>query len=150
MALDEMTRRRLLKLGGATAAGLSVLRIAGPAAAFQTPEAGEVIPWLDQPAENPVPDIIVKQLTWEELDEWQTPTDQFFAIKHYNLPELNESDYRLEVSGLVSDPRTLTLAEIMERERSEVTFTMECSGNTGLPLATPRGPVRPSLRSWKK
>ena len=134
MTLSEISRRTLLKQGGSAVAGLSVLRVAGPAYAFQTPVAGEVIPWLDQPEPNPVPDVIVRQLAWEQLDSWITPPDQFFVIKHYNEPVLNETDYRLDISGLVANPVSLTLADLKARARQEVTFTMECSGNLGLPF----------------
>ncbi|MEJ7900445.1 MAG: sulfite oxidase [Thermomicrobiales bacterium] len=136
MILTETTRRRLLKQGGLAVAGLSALRLAGPTAAFQTPATGEVIPWLDQPAENPVPEIAVKQLAWEDLDSWLTPLDQFFVIKHYNEPNLREEDYHLEISGLVTQPMSLTLADIKARARQEVTYTIECSGNSGLPFLT--------------
>jgi DMSO/TMAO reductase YedYZ molybdopterin-dependent catalytic subunit len=71
---------------------------------------------------------------WEQLESWQTPTDQFFVIKHFNQPELDEGDWRLEISGLVERPMTLTLDDLKARERQEVTFTIECSGNTGLPF----------------
>ena len=134
MAQSELSRRRLLKQGGSAIAGLSVLRVAGPTSAFQTPVTGEVIPWLDPPADNPVPEVIVRQLDWEQLDSWLTPPDQFFVIKHFNQPELSERDWRLEISGLVAQPMTLTLAELKARARQEVTFTMECSGNSGLPF----------------
>ena len=136
MTPSAISRRTLLKDGGAAIAGLSVLRVAGPAAAFQTPVTGEVIPWLDQPEPNPVPEAIVQQLEWEQLDSWLTPPDQFFVIKHFNEPELNEADWHLEISGLVAQPMTLTLAELKARARQEVTFTMECSGNSGLPFFT--------------
>lgn len=134
MAAPELSRRRLLKQGGSAIAGLSVLRLAGPAHAFQTPVAGEVIPWLDQLEPNPEPEAIVRQLDWEKLDSWLTPPGEHFVIKHYNEPSLNESDYRLDISGLVAQPMTLTLADLKARARQEVTFTMECSGNTGLPF----------------
>lgn len=134
MTSPELSRRTLLKGGGATLASLGVLRLTGPAHAFQTPVAGEVIPWLDVPEPNPVPDVIVRQLDWEGLDTWLTPTDQFFAIKHFNEPALDEATWHLEIAGLVRNPRTLTLADLMTRPRQEVTFTMECSGNTGLPF----------------
>src|SRR5687767_1945267 len=129
-----ISRRALLQQGSAAVAGLSVLRVAGPTAAFQTPVAGEVIPWLDQPDPNPEPEAIVRQLEWEQLDSWITPNDQFFVIKHFNEPQLNESDWRLEISGLVERPLTLTLSDLKARARREVTFTLECSGNTGLPF----------------
>ena len=46
-ATPTISRRTLVKHGGAALAGLSVLRLAGPAHAFQTPPSGEVVPWLD-------------------------------------------------------------------------------------------------------
>jgi DMSO/TMAO reductase YedYZ molybdopterin-dependent catalytic subunit len=131
-----LSRRTALKGGAAALAGLSVLRLSGPVHAFQTPAAGEVIPWLDQPAENPVPDVIVQQLTWEDLDAWITPNDEHFVIKHFNEPALTEADWRLEIGGLVDHPMSLSLADLQARTGQDVTFTMECSGNTGLPFFT--------------
>src|SRR5918997_4942692 len=121
----SISRRTLLTQGGAALGGLSVLRLAGPTYAFQTPVAGEVVPWLDQPEANPVPEVIVRQLEWEQLDSWLTPPDQFFVIKHFNQPTLDEQDWRLEISGLVEQPMTLTLADLKSRAHQEVTFTME-------------------------
>jgi DMSO/TMAO reductase YedYZ molybdopterin-dependent catalytic subunit len=129
-----MTRRTLVQSGGAALAGLSVLRFAGPAHAFPLAQDAVVIPWLDQPEPNPVPEAIVRQIVWEELDSWITPNDEFFVIKHYNVPEQNESDWHLEVGGLVDHPMTLTLADLKARERQEVTFTIECSGNSAFPF----------------
>ncbi|MEJ7763387.1 MAG: sulfite oxidase [Thermomicrobiales bacterium] len=136
MAGLDMSRRTVLTRGGAAVAGLSVLRLAGPTHAFGRQSGEEVIPWLDQPADNPVPEVIVQQLDWEGLDSWLTPPDQFFVIKHYNEPTLDERDWALEISGLVAKPMTLTLADLQARARREVTFTMECSGNSGLPFFT--------------
>ena len=136
MAGLDMSRRTMLARGGAAVAGLSVLRLAGPAHAFGRQSGDEVIPWLDQPDENPVPEVIVRQLEWEELDSWLTPPDQFFVIKHYDEPALDERDWTLEISGLVAKPLTLSLADLQARARREVTFTLECSGNSGLPFFT--------------
>ena len=111
-----------------------MLRFAGPAHAFPLVQNAVVIPWLDQPEPNPVPEAIVKQIVWEELDAWITPNDEFFVIKHYNVPEQNESDWHLEVGGLVDHPMVLTLADLKARERQEVTFTIECSGNSAFPF----------------
>lgn len=47
MTTSAISRRTLPQHGGAALAGLSVLRIAGRAYAFQTPVAGEVISWQD-------------------------------------------------------------------------------------------------------
>jgi DMSO/TMAO reductase YedYZ molybdopterin-dependent catalytic subunit len=128
-----MSRRSLLKGGSAAFAGLTVLRVAGPAHAFPgEPGKEEVLPWLDQPPDPPFP--IPNQLVWEELDSWLTPADDFFVVSHYNEPALTAADWRLAIGGLVARPRTLTLDDLKCRPRREVAFTLECSGNTGLPF----------------
>ena len=134
MANQEMSRRTLLKGGGAAFAGLTTVHVAGPAYAFPGHPGDEVIPWLDQPAPNPVPQIAQRQLIWEELDSWLTPADEFFIISHYNTPTLDQATHRLDIGGLVARPQSLTMADLRARPRREVTFTMECSGNTGLPF----------------
>ena len=68
MVNQELSRRRLLKGGGAAIAGLSALQVAGPAHAFPGGPGEEVIPWLDQPPEPPFPDT--RFLKWEELDSF--------------------------------------------------------------------------------
>jgi DMSO/TMAO reductase YedYZ molybdopterin-dependent catalytic subunit len=133
MVDQQMSRRTLLKGGGTAVAGLTALQVAGPARAFPG-HGDEVIPWLDQPAPNPVPQIVPRQLIWEELDSWLTPADEFFIVSHYGNPAVDPASYRLSIAGLVARPQSLTLADLQARPRSEVTFTLECSGNTGLPF----------------
>jgi DMSO/TMAO reductase YedYZ molybdopterin-dependent catalytic subunit len=134
MANQEMSRRTLLKGGGAAFAGLTTIHVAGPAQAFPGHPGDEVIPWLDQPAPNPVPQIAQRQLIWEELDSWLTPADEFFIISHYNTPALDPATHHVDIGGLVARPQSLTMADLRARPRREVTFTLECSGNTGLPF----------------
>jgi DMSO/TMAO reductase YedYZ molybdopterin-dependent catalytic subunit len=135
---QDVPRRTVLKGGGAAVAGLTVLQVAGPAQAFprepgQEPE--EVIPWLDQPTKNPEPPSALRNLlVWEKLDSWYTPARNFFVVNHYNEPALTARDWRLGINGLVEHKRSLTLADLKSRPRREVDFTLECSGNTGLPF----------------
>ena len=102
--------------------------------AFPGQPGEEVVRWLDQPAPNPVPQVIKNQLVWEDLNSWITPNDKFFSIAHFNRPVIDASTWKLEIDGLVKNPMTLTLADIKARPRQEVTFTIECSGNHGLPF----------------
>ncbi len=134
MPISDLTRRSFVTQGGVALAGLSVFRLTGPAAAFQTQAGGTVIPWTDQPAENPVPEAIVRQLVWEDLDSWITPNDEHFVIKHFDEPVLDAASWSLTVDGLVRSPLTLSLADLMSRDRQEVTFTIECSGNSAFPF----------------
>src|SRR6185312_9677983 len=93
--------------------------------------------WLDQP--DPIPpgavDIVAHLLKWEALDSWRTPNGEFFTVKHYNLPSLTAGSWRLDIDGLVEHPVSLSLAALRARPRREVDFTLECSGNHGLPFS---------------
>jgi DMSO/TMAO reductase YedYZ molybdopterin-dependent catalytic subunit len=131
---QEMSRRTLLKGGGAAVAGLSTLQVAGPAHAFPGGPGETVIPWLDQPDPNPVPDVLQNLLVWEKLDSWLTPADNFFVVSHYGNQDVPATGYRLRIGGLVAHPQTWTLEQLKARPRREVTFTLECSGNNGLPF----------------
>ncbi|MCA9915092.1 MAG: molybdopterin-dependent oxidoreductase, partial [Anaerolineae bacterium] len=127
--------RRTFLTGGATALAGLVLFKASPIWQVFAQESGKtIIPWLDQRAENPVPQVIGNQQIWEQLGSWITPNDRFFSIAHYNRPEINAADWQLEIDGLVSQPLTFTLDEIKGLPRQELTFTLECSGNDGLPF----------------
>jgi len=132
MIKHSLSRRAFLAHSGLGIAGLALFNT--PLRALALQEGETVIPWLDQRAENPVPQAIANQRTWEELASWITPNDQFFSIAHYNRPEIDAAAWQLEVGGLVNEPMTLTLDDIKALPRQEVTFTLECSGNSGLPF----------------
>ena len=128
---SELPRRTVLKGGAAAAAGVTVLNVAGPARAFPGhADAGVVIPWLDQP--DPVPPELANNLAhplvWEEI-QYLTPNDEFVTVKHYDVPQLSPTDWRLGVTGLVAHPQTLSLADLKALPRRAVTFALECSGN---------------------
>jgi DMSO/TMAO reductase YedYZ molybdopterin-dependent catalytic subunit len=131
----QVSRRSVLKGSGAVLAGATVVQVVGPASAFAARPDEEVIPWSDQPPDSPQPEAYLRNLlVWEELDSWLTPADEFFVVNHYDEPALSAADYRLRISGLVDRPRSLSLGELRSRPRREVDFTLECSGNTGLPF----------------
>jgi DMSO/TMAO reductase YedYZ molybdopterin-dependent catalytic subunit len=128
MENQDISRRTLLMGGGAALA--AVLRVAGPTQVFAQ-SGEEVLPWLDQPPPAPFPN----DLKWEALDSWLTPAHNFFVVDHYGPPQdLDESRWRVEITGLVARPLSLTLADLKARARREVDFTLECSGNHGFPF----------------
>jgi DMSO/TMAO reductase YedYZ molybdopterin-dependent catalytic subunit len=136
MGKRVISRRNVMLAGGAVVAGVAFARLDRLVAAAPLQQGETVIPWLDQPATPPPPaqEIIGQQLVWEELDSFITPTDKFFTIKHFGQPSIDMAAWRLDVAGLVQQPMSLTLDQIKARPRQEVTFTLECSGNTGLPF----------------
>src|SRR3954447_19237950 len=99
METRDISRRTLLKDGGAALAGLTVLRVAGPTQVMgQT--TGGVIPWLDQPPPNPIPANAGKLLRWETLDSRLTPAQNFFFVNHYGQPNgLDEARWRVSIEG---------------------------------------------------
>jgi DMSO/TMAO reductase YedYZ molybdopterin-dependent catalytic subunit len=133
-----MARRELLRTGSAVLAGVAFLRYGPSGDAFAAQPGEEVVPWLDRPAEVPGPaqEVIGNQLRWEELDSWITPNDRFFTIAHFKVPALDAAAWRLQVGGLVNRPLSLSLDDLRARPRREVTYTLECSGNHGLPFFT--------------
>jgi DMSO/TMAO reductase YedYZ molybdopterin-dependent catalytic subunit len=134
MSTELLTRRSVLK-GGTTLAALSLLRVAGPEEAFGA-TGDEVLPWLDQPATNPIPGNLGNLLKWEDLDSRLTPTHNFFFVNHYGNPDvLDEPTWQLDVSGMVARPNVLSISDIKARDPHEVEFTLECSGQNGRPFA---------------
>ena len=129
----ETSRREFVVQGSAALGGLTLINAPFLAQAFPSRKGEEVVPWLDQPPENPAPDAVRTLLRWEELDSWVTPNDEFFAVNHYNWPVIDEQAWKLEVGGSVGRPLTFALADLQARPRHEVTFTLECSGNHGFP-----------------
>src|SRR5512134_1374474 len=95
-----MSRRTLLKQGGVALTGwalLNTLRV-GAAPTVLAQSGAEVLPWLDQPAENPTNGRVTNLLDWESLDSWITPPDQFFSVAHYGYPEVAVDDWQLEIT----------------------------------------------------
>lgn len=127
MKPSPLTRREMIK-GSVALASLALAQY--PLSLFGGPEAedgGVLIPFLD--AQPPVR----RQIKWQELTGWMTPSPDLYVVQHYNTPQLKAEDHALEISGLVRKPKKLTLAEIKTRKRKTITATLECGGNGSSP-----------------
>ncbi|MGH7388152.1 MAG: sulfite oxidase [Candidatus Rokuibacteriota bacterium] len=126
----EVDRRDVLL--GASASMMALL-LGSPAFvhAFPRREGEQLVPFIDVPPPPPAPKFNLQR--WEDFDSWITPNEKFFRVAHYDEPRIREADWRLEVTGMVERPRVYTLADLKARPRAEVTFTVECGGNHGLP-----------------
>jgi DMSO/TMAO reductase YedYZ molybdopterin-dependent catalytic subunit len=137
MRQHELSRRTVLKAGAiAGLTGMTAVNVTVPAQAAADPGTEVLIKWLDQPPPIPTPatENVTTPLIWEELNARYTPSDQFFTVKHYNLPDLTAESFVLTVDGLVDHPLMISLADLQSRPRREVDFTLECSGNHGFPF----------------
>ena len=79
MNTPEISRRELLRQGGAAVIGLALLPSPLEAQAFPHRVGEEVIPFLDQP-QPPSPELNL--LNWAEVDSWITPNQKFFRVLH--------------------------------------------------------------------
>ncbi len=113
-------RRDFLRGGVAFGAAALLTRIARAA----EPD-GQLIPFLDTPPPNPNRTT----LPWTETTSWITPKQHFFSVAHYGYPEVDVANWRLEVAGLVENPRSFTLEALKARPAAEFAATLECSGN---------------------
>lgn len=94
-------------------------------ASADSTDPGQLVPFLDEQPMNPKRPM----LKWEDLRDWITPLDQFFAVSHYHAPTINLDSWRLKVEGLIDHPVELSLDQIKSRPRKELIATLECSGN---------------------
>src|SRR6185369_9292987 len=126
MRLQPLTRRAMLR-GSVAFAVLAFAQRPLSVFGFGEPGGGqEIVPCLDAQPKG-------KMLYWQDLTSWITPNDQLYSVSHYGTPEVDPGQWRLDISGLVKKPKTLSLAEIKTRGRRTVTATLECSGNSSNP-----------------
>ncbi len=146
-----LSRRDLLRGSVALAAYTLASR---PLATFGLePAAGEeLIPFLDgQPY-----DVKRPMLRWANLTNWITANEELYEVTHYPHPKIDPAtkpaDWKVEFTGYLKRPTTLTLADLQKRPRKTITATLECGGNGSNPgfsgacgnirwTGTPLGPL---------
>jgi DMSO/TMAO reductase YedYZ molybdopterin-dependent catalytic subunit len=125
---EQTTRRDVLK-GGLAVAGLGVLGLpewAIPALA----QGEELVAFTDLPENinlTPTPDRRIIDI--RHIDGFYTPRDTFPTTQHYGHPKVDPGAFRLQVSGLVNKPLSLSLDDLKKMRSTEVVFGFECSGN---------------------
>jgi sulfane dehydrogenase subunit SoxC len=83
-------------------------------------------------------------LPLEALRHPITPAGLHYLLIHYDIPTVDPESFRLEITGAVERPLTLSLDELRERERLDRAITFECAGN-GRALLEPRPVSQPWL-----
>jgi sulfane dehydrogenase subunit SoxC len=73
-----------------------------------------------------------------------TPMGLHYLLIHYDIPAIEPTDWRLDIGGLVEDPRGLDLADLRARPTVTRRVTMECAGN-GRARLRPRTVSQPWL-----
>jgi DMSO/TMAO reductase YedYZ molybdopterin-dependent catalytic subunit len=80
----------------------------------------------------------------EALRDDITPAGLHYLLIHYDIPAVDPEAFRLEITGAVERPMTLSLRELREREGVAEPITFECAGN-GRALLEPRPLSQPWL-----
>ena len=66
-----------------------------------------------------------------------TPVGLHYLLVHSDMPEVDVNEWRLKVTGRVSESLSLSLEEIKKRPARKVAVTMECAGNGRALLSRP-------------
>jgi sulfane dehydrogenase subunit SoxC len=72
-----------------------------------------------------------------------TPAGMHYLLIHFDVPEAEESSWRLSVGGLVRTPLELSMSDVRSRPSVTMPVTMECAGNGRARLAP-----RPISQPW--
>ena len=127
--MTKQSARREILRGSLAAAGLGALGL--PAWVLPALAQGEsLVPFTDLPANaNFAPAADRRVVDLRRIDGPFTPADQFYTIQHYNQPDIDPAAYRLNVSGLVDKPMSLSLDDLRRMRSAELVAGFECSGN---------------------
>lgn len=127
MSPKKMNRRDLLKGSVVSLAAFGMPWAAMPALAQdETP-----VPFLDFPANfNPNPGQGRRFLDTRTINNFITPTDQFYTFQHNGQPTVDAAAYRLRITGMFGKPAEFTLDQIKAmRPTLEQIVGYECGGN---------------------
>ena len=126
---ERITRRETLKRG---LAATSLLALWSDWSVPALAQGDTDVPFTDIPASfNPkAPNATTRILDIRNIDGPFTPTDQYFAVQHFDRPEIDGAAYRLKLTGLVNKPTEISLAELGAMRSTEMAVGYECSGNS--------------------
>jgi len=80
----------------------------------------------------------------EALRHELTPPGLHYLLIHFDIPEADESRWKLDIHGLVRRPCSLSISELKALPATTLRVTMECAGN-GRGQMSPRYPSVPWL-----
>ncbi len=139
--MRRLTRREMLRL-----TGLGVLSLAtgcaprvetpGPAAVPPTPSASAPSPTAPAraavpPTTNPAPTAVATKEPGGRVRPFITPNSDLYVQTKSGgeAPQVDTATWQLSFEGLVNNPFTLTLDEVMKLPAREEMRTLECIGN---------------------
>ena len=131
MSMSKQSSRRDVLKGSLALVGMGMFGV--PEWVLPALAQGETaVPFTDLPEVinwRRTPDR--RMLDIRTIDSVFTDRDQFFTTQHYGHPEIDPATYRLNISGLVDQPLSLSIDDIRAMPPRDLIFGFECSGNRG-------------------
>jgi sulfane dehydrogenase subunit SoxC len=99
----------------------------GQPSSFESQVVRRNVSWLTATVESSV-----SFTPLHDLDGIITPNGLCFERHHAGIAEVDPSDYRLMINGLVDKPMIFTLDDIKRFPRTNKIFFLECAANSGM------------------
>jgi DMSO/TMAO reductase YedYZ molybdopterin-dependent catalytic subunit len=126
---EDNGRRTLLKGALGTGVLAAMPNLILPALA----QGDKLIPFTDVPENfqvTPARPAANHYLDTREITSYFTDNDDFYIIQHYGQPDIDESTYRLKITGMVDNELEFTLQDLQNMAQIEQQVGFECGGNS--------------------
>ncbi len=127
---EDNGRRKLLK--GALGTGV-LAAVSSPGFILPALAQGErLVPFTDVPDTFQVRDVRPNSTHYQDtrlIDNFISDNDDFYLVQHYGQPEIDNSSWRLRITGMVDNEIELSLADLQARQGMEQIVGFECGGN---------------------
>lgn len=127
---EDNGRRKLLK--GALNTGL-LAAVSSPGFILPALAQGErLVPFTDVPETFQVRGVRPNSTHYQDtrqIDSFYTDNEDFYLVQHYGQPEIDNSSWRLRITGMVDNEIELSLADLQARQSMEQIVGFECGGN---------------------
>ena len=80
---------------------------------------------------------LVAGTSLDSMGELVTPAENFFVRNHFPIPQMDSSNWSLNVGGEVIRPCSLDLDALKQMPRKELLVLMECAGNSRASVQPP-------------
>jgi DMSO/TMAO reductase YedYZ molybdopterin-dependent catalytic subunit len=126
----DTSRRTILK-GTLAMAGLGIAGLPEWALPLLA-QGATLVPFTDIPENvrwDTPPDR--RTLDVRTIDGPFTPADKFATTQHYGHPDVDAASYKLKITGMVNNPKALSLDDLKKLGSHDLVAGFECSGNRG-------------------
>ncbi len=123
--------RRFLLLASGVGLGSLVVGLLGWNAGGHRRAVDEARKSLRLTGVTPPPVPAGAEVGLDGIEAWQTPTGRFYRIDtSFSPPAIAPKDWTLRIHGMVDREITLTYADLLARQRSQMWMTLNCVSNT--------------------